>query len=178
MSLGRTIYFDPTFNQCTLSQVHIFFLKILEPCFKYKVLDAAKSMCSLLKMVSLAFPPEAANTTQDVKMLYQKVEELIQKHLAAVAIPQTSGEDNSGSMVSFVLYVIKTLAEVHKNIVEPVNMVRLLQRLARDMGSSIGSHVRQVLHNVPGCCIYYHLVSTDSIVGRCVYLVILEYLLV
>ncbi|XP_075091326.1 uncharacterized protein LOC107801589 isoform X2 [Nicotiana tabacum] len=117
--------------------------QILEPCFKYKVLDAGKSLCSLLKMVSLAFPPEAASTTQDVKMLYQKVEELIQKHLAAVAAPQTSGEDNSGSMVSFVLYVIKTLAEVHKNFIEPANLVRLLQRLARDMGSSIGSHVRQ-----------------------------------
>ncbi|KAJ8545743.1 hypothetical protein K7X08_018326 [Anisodus acutangulus] len=117
--------------------------QILEPCFKYKVLDAGKSMCSLLKMVSLAFPPESANTTLDVKMLYQKVEELIQKHLAAVATPQTSGEDNSCSMVSFVLYVIKTLAEVHKNFIEPANLVRLLQRLARDMGSSIGSHVRQ-----------------------------------
>ncbi|XP_059293060.1 uncharacterized protein LOC132046449 isoform X1 [Lycium ferocissimum] len=117
--------------------------QILEPCFKYKVLDAGKSMCSLLKMVSVAFPPEAANTTQDVKVLYQKVEELIQKHLAAVATPQTSGEDNSGSMVSFVLYVIKTLAEVHRNFIEPANLVRLLQRLARDMGSSIGSHVRQ-----------------------------------
>ncbi|XP_049383285.1 uncharacterized protein LOC125847672 isoform X2 [Solanum stenotomum] len=117
--------------------------QILEPCFKFKVLDAGKSMCSLLKMVYVAFPPEASNTTQDVKMLYQKVEELIQKHLAAVATPQTSGEDNSGSMVSFVLYVIKSLAEVHKNFIEPVNLVRLLQRLARDMGSSIGSHVRQ-----------------------------------
>ncbi|CAN4078750.1 unnamed protein product [Withania somnifera] len=117
--------------------------QILEPCFKYKVLDAGKSMCSLLKMVSLAFPPEATHTTQDVKMLYPKVEELIQKYLAAVATPQTSGEDNSGSMVSFVLYVIKTLEEVNKNFVEPVNLVRLLQRLARDMGSSIGSHVRQ-----------------------------------
>lgn len=139
-----------------------FFLQILEPCFKYKVLDAGKSLCSLLKMVSLAFPPEAASTTQDVKMLYQKVEELIQKHLAAVAAPQTSGEDNSGSMVSFVLYVIKTLAEVHKNFIEPANLVRLLQRLARDMGSSIGSHVRQVLHYVSDCCICYHLVSADS----------------
>lgn len=133
-----------------------FFLKILEPCFKFKVLDAGKSMCSLLKMVYVAFPPEAANTPQDVKMLYQKVEELIQKHLAAVATSQTSGEDNSGGMVSFVLYVIKSLAEVHKNFIEPINLVRLLQRLARDMGSSIGSHVRQVLYNISRCCICYH----------------------
>lgn len=121
-------------------------------------------MCCLLKMVYVAFPPEGSNTTQDVKMLYQKVEELIQKHLAAVATPQTSGEDNSGSMVSFVLYVIKTLAEVHKNFIEPVNLVRLLQRLARDMGSSIGSHVRQVFHDV-WMLYLLSIVSADSYVG-------------
>ncbi|CAH9105798.1 unnamed protein product [Cuscuta europaea] len=117
--------------------------QILEPCFKFKLLDAGKSLCSLLKMVSLAFPPNASNTPQEVRMLYQKMEELIQKHLAVVAVPQASGEDNSGSMISFVLYVIKTLVEVHKNFIDPTTLVHVLQRLARDMGSSIGSHVRQ-----------------------------------
>ncbi|KAI3451444.1 hypothetical protein Pfo_008109 [Paulownia fortunei] len=117
--------------------------QILEPCFKFKMLDAGNSLCSLLKMVSAAFPPEALNTPQDVKMLYQKVEELVQKHLAVVAAPQTSGEDNSASMISFVLYVIKSLAEVHKNLVDPFNLVRVLQRLARDMGLSSGTYTRQ-----------------------------------
>lgn len=108
------------------------------------MLDAGNSLCSLLKMVSAAFPPEAVSTPQDVKMLYQKVEELVQKHLAAVAGPQTSAEDNSASMISFVLYVVKTLAEVHKNLVDPFNLVRVLQRLSRDMGFSSGSGTRQV----------------------------------
>ncbi|KAK4416821.1 Transformation/transcription domain-associated protein [Sesamum alatum] len=117
--------------------------QILEPCFKFKMLDAGNSLCSLLKMVSAAFPPEAVSTPQDVKMLYQKVEELVQKHLAVVAAPQTSGEDNSASMISFVLYVIKSLAEVHKNLVDPINLVRVLQRLARDMGLSSGTYTRQ-----------------------------------
>lgn len=126
--------------------------QILEPCFKFKMLDAGNSLCSLLKMVSFAFPPNASNTPHEVRILYQKVEELIQKHLAVAAVPQTSGEDNSGSTISFVLYVIKTLAEVHKNFVDPSNLVHVLQRLARDMGSSIGTHVRQVCYLV---CYFY-----------------------
>lgn len=117
--------------------------QILEPCFKYKMLDAGKSLCSLLKMVSIAFPPEVPSTPQDVKMLYQKVEELVQKHLAAIAAPQSSGEDISASMISFVLYVIRTLAEVQKNFFDPSNLVRVFQRLARDMVAATGSYVRQ-----------------------------------
>lgn len=120
------------------------------------MLDAGNSLCSLLKMVSAAFPPESVNTPQDVKMLYQKVEELVQKHLAMVAAPQTSGEDNSASMISFVLYVIKSLAEVHKNLVDPFNLVRVLQRLARDMGLSSGTYNRQV------CFIFFHLLHVRS----------------
>ena len=61
------------------------------------MLDAGKSLCSLLKMVFVAFPIEAANTPQDVKMLFQKVEDLIQKQIASVTAPQTSGEDNSAN---------------------------------------------------------------------------------
>ncbi|KAL7102214.1 hypothetical protein ACP275_08G105000 [Erythranthe tilingii] len=117
--------------------------QILEPCFKFKMLDAGNSLCSLLMMVSAAFPPEAVNTPQEVKMVYQKMEELVQKHLAVVAAPQTAGEDNSASMISFVLYVIKSLAEVHKNLIDPFNVVRVLQRLARDMGLSNASYTRQ-----------------------------------
>ncbi|KAK6924485.1 PIK-related kinase, FAT, partial [Dillenia turbinata] len=117
--------------------------QILEPCFKYKMLDAGKSLGSLLKMVFVAFPPEAASTPQDVKSLYQKVEDLIQKHLTTITAPQTSSEDNSANSISFLLFVIKTLTEVQKNFIDPYVLARVLQRLARDMGSSAGSHVRQ-----------------------------------
>ncbi|KAI8019703.1 Transcription-associated protein 1 [Camellia lanceoleosa] len=117
--------------------------QILEPCFKYKMLDAGKSLCSLLKMVFAAFPLEASSTPQDVKLLYQKVEDLIHKHLAAVTAPQTAGEDGSANTISFLLYVIKTLAEMQKNLYDPYNLVRVLQRLARDMGSTTGSYARQ-----------------------------------
>lgn len=95
-------------------------------------------------MVFVSFPLEAATTPQDVKILYQKLEDLIQKHLTAVTGPQTSIEDNSSSLITFALFVIKTLSEVQKNIVEPYILVRVLQRLARDMGSSAGSLPRQV----------------------------------
>ncbi|KAJ6736834.1 hypothetical protein OIU85_018952 [Salix viminalis] len=118
--------------------------QILEPCFKQKMLDAGKSLCSLLKMVFVAFPPDVASTPSDVKLLYQKVDDLIQKHIDSVTSPQTSGEDTSVSSISFVLLVIKTLTEVGKYI-EPPILVRILQRLARDMGSSAGSHLRQAL---------------------------------
>lgn len=110
------------------------------------MLDAGKSLCSLLKMVFVAFPSEAANTPQDVKMLFQKVEDLIQKQIASVTAPQTSGEDNSANSISFVLFVIKTLTEVQKNLIDPYILVRILQRLARDMGTSASSHLRQVRH--------------------------------
>ena len=40
---------------------------------------------------------EAANTPQGVKMLFKKVEDLIQKQIASVTAPQTSGEDNSAN---------------------------------------------------------------------------------
>ena len=107
------------------------------------MLDAGKLLCSLLKMVFVAFPIEAANTPQGVKMLFKKVEDLIQKQIASVTAPQTSGEDNSDNSISFVLFVIKTLTEVQKNLIDPYILVRILQRLARDMGTSASSHVRQ-----------------------------------
>uniref|UniRef100_A0A6N2NBL1 Non-specific serine/threonine protein kinase n=1 Tax=Salix viminalis TaxID=40686 RepID=A0A6N2NBL1_SALVM len=93
-------------------------------------------------MVFVAFPPDVASTPSDVKLLYQKVDDLIQKHIDSVTSPQTSGDDTSVSSISFVLLVIKTLTEAGKYI-EPPILVRILQRLARDMGSSAGSHLRQ-----------------------------------
>ncbi|XP_040962395.1 transformation/transcription domain-associated protein [Gossypium hirsutum] len=117
--------------------------QILEPCFKYKMLEAGKSLCSLLKMIFDAFPLDASTTPPDVKLLYQKVDELIQKHIASVTAPQTSGEDNSANSISFVLLVIKTLTEVQKSFIDPFILVRIFQCLARDMGSSAGSNIRQ-----------------------------------
>lgn len=101
-------------------------------------------------MVFVAFPLEAATTPPDVKLLYQKVDELIQKHISNVTSLQTSNEDNTSSPISFILLVIKTLIEVQKNFGDPYILVRVLQRLARDMGSSSSSTSRQV------CCILYH----------------------
>lgn len=137
-------------NKVLEKQPHLFIrnninqiTQILEPCFKYKMLDAGKSLCSLLKMVFAAFPVEASSTPQDVKLLYQKVEELIQKHVATVTAPQTSAEDNYANSISFVLFVIQTLTEVHKSFVDPYILVRILQRLARDMTSLTSVLMRQ-----------------------------------
>ncbi|KAH1158068.1 hypothetical protein GLYMA_11G077000v4 [Glycine max] len=117
--------------------------QILEPCFKHKLLDAGKSFCSLLKMIFVAFPQEATTTPADVKLLHQKLDDLIQKHVTTVTAPQTSSDDNNASSISFLLLVIKTLTEVQRNFVDPLILVRILQRLQRDMGSSAGSHSRQ-----------------------------------
>lgn len=111
------------------------------------MLDAGKSLCSLLKMVFVAFPREAPSTPHDVKILYQRVEDLIQKHLAAVTASQISLElSSANSVISFALFVVKTLTEVHKNFIDPfiVPLVRVLQRL-REMASS-SSQIRQVGH--------------------------------
>ncbi|GAB2260071.1 hypothetical protein Droror1_Dr00010926 [Drosera rotundifolia] len=117
--------------------------QILEPCFKYQMLDAGKSLCSLLKMVFLAFPLDATATPPDVNMMYQKVQELIQKQSVAVTAPQTPVEDTSSNSISFILLIIKTLAEISKSLVDATVLVRILQRLARDMGSLASSHTKQ-----------------------------------
>lgn len=111
------------------------------------MLDAGKSLCSLLKMVFIAFPQDGASTPPDIKLLYQKVNELIQKHVHAVTTPQTSRDDNSLGSISFVLIVLKTLAEVQKNFVDPYVLVNVLQRLSRDLGSAAGAHFRQVSYS-------------------------------
>ena len=65
------------------------------------------------------------------------------KQFASVTAPQTADEDNSANSISFVSFVIKTLTEVQKNLIDPYILVRILQRLARDMGMSASSHIRQ-----------------------------------
>ena len=95
-------------------------------------------------MIFVAFPPEVSTTPADVKVLYQKLEDLIQKHVTTIAAPQTSSDDTVASSISFLLLVIQTLTEVQRNFIDPTILVRILQRLQRDMGSSAGSHIRQV----------------------------------
>ena len=129
------------------------------------MLDAGKSLCSLLKMVFTAFPLEAPDAPQDVKMLYQRVEDLIQKHLAAVTAPQISLETGSANaVISFILFVVKSLTEVQTSFVDPfiVPLVRVLQRLMRDVGSSSGSHVRQVL-------LFFRFALMNSVHNGCIY---------
>ncbi|XP_044469337.1 transcription-associated protein 1-like isoform X2 [Mangifera indica] len=60
-----------------------------------------------------------------------------------ITAPQTLGEDNSANSISFVLLVIKTLTEVQKNFLDPSLFVRIFQRLAQDIGSSAGCHLKQ-----------------------------------
>ncbi|OIV92684.1 hypothetical protein TanjilG_18035 [Lupinus angustifolius] len=117
--------------------------QILEPCFKHKLLDAGNSFCSLLKMIFVSFPQEAATTPADVKLLYQKLDDLIQKHVTTITAPQTSSDDNNASSIGFLLLVIKTLTEAQRNFIDPSVLVRILQRLQRDMGSSANSQLRQ-----------------------------------
>lgn len=106
-------------------------------------------------MICVSFPQEAASTPPDVKLLYQKVDDLIQKHVTTVTAPQTSSDDNNAGAISFLLFVINTLTEVQKNFIDPLNLVRLLQRLQRDMGSSAGSHIRQVCGILPSHVILF-----------------------
>lgn len=102
-------------------------------------------------MVFTAFPLEAPTTPSDVKLMFQKLDELIQKQISSLTMPQNSSEDNSANSISFVLLIIKTLIEMQKNLIDPYILVRVLQRLARDMGSSTASHARQVLLDQIAC---------------------------
>lgn len=111
------------------------------------MLNAGKSLCSLLKMVFIAYPQDGPSTPPDIKLLYQKVNELIQKHVHAVTAPQASGDDSSLGSISFALIVLKTLAEVQKNFVDPYVLLRILQRLSRDLGLAVGAHPRQVSYS-------------------------------
>lgn len=122
-------------------------MQLLEPCFNSKLLDIGKSLCTLLKMVFDAFPLDAMNTPQDIRLLHSKVEELIQKHLAVVTAPQISLETSSAnSMISFAVSIIKTLAESQKSFIDSFMppLIRVLQRLTREMGTLTSSIAKQV----------------------------------
>ncbi|KNA06133.1 hypothetical protein SOVF_183880 [Spinacia oleracea] len=137
-------------NKVLEKQAHLFIKnnisqisQILEPCFKYKMLDAGRSLCSLLKTVFLTFPLDSTSSPSEVKILYQKVQDLAEKQNAAVTSPQTSADDTVANSISFVLLVMKTLMEVQKNLADPSLLVRVFQRLARDFGSLVGTQSRQ-----------------------------------
>lgn len=95
-------------------------------------------------MVILAYPLEAASTPQIVMELYTKVNDLIQKYLVAVATPRKENKDMSAKAISFVLYIIKLLAEMQDNLIQPYNVVYVLQYLAQELRLPTGSHVRHL----------------------------------
>ena len=98
-------------------------------------------------MVFDAFPLDVMNTPQDIRLLHSKVEEPIHKHLAAVTAPHISLETSSAnSMISFAVSIIKTLAESQKSFIDSFMppLIRVLQRLTRDMGTLTSSIAKQV----------------------------------
>jgi transformation/transcription domain-associated protein len=110
------------------------------------MVDAGKSLCTLIKMVFTAFPLDSPTTPQEVKILHQRVADLLQKNLAAVTTPQISLEAaNVNPIISFALSVMKAVSEVQKNFIDHFIglLLRALQRLVRDMGTS-SLHSRQV----------------------------------
>lgn len=117
---------------------------MFELCLKYKNVDAGNLWCSLLKMVILEYPLEAASTPQIVKELYTKVNDLIQKYLVTVATPHIANKDMSAKAISFVLYIIKLLAEMQDNLIQPYNVVHVLQHLAQELRFPTDSHVRHL----------------------------------
>lgn len=98
-------------------------------------------------MIFIAFPLDITTTALEVKVLYQKVEDLVQKHLATVTTPQMAPEVSaSNSMIGFAVSIIRTLTDLQNFFIDPFvsALIRVLQRLGRDMGSCLGSQVRQV----------------------------------
>jgi transformation/transcription domain-associated protein len=110
-------------------------------------MDIEKSLCTLLKMVFDAFPLDATNTPQDIRLLYSKVVELIQNHLAVVTAPQVSHDTSSANlMISFAVSVIKTLAEGQQDFIDSFMMplIRVLQRLTSEIRMLTSSIAKQV----------------------------------
>lgn len=100
-------------------------------------------------MVFEAFPVDASDTHQDVKLLHQKVEELIQKQLTTVTANQTQPPLEPSSvnvLISFTLNILKTLVSGNKQYVDKFMMylVRVFQRLSREMATTSAQLARQV----------------------------------
>lgn len=100
-------------------------------------------------MVFDAFPVDAPGTHQDVKVLHQKVEELIQKQLTTVTNNQTAPPLESrvvNAMISFTINILKILVEKSKLYIDRFMMplVRVVQRLSREMATTTAQLSRQV----------------------------------
>lgn len=123
--------------------------KLLEPSFNSKMPEIGKALVILVKMVFDAFPVDSAATPQDVKLLHQKVEELIHKQLAAVTAAQPSGMDArvAYTMISLSISVLQSLTEGNKTYLDRFMMplVRTVQRLSRDMSTTTTALARQVV---------------------------------
>ncbi len=124
-------------------------LQVLEPSFNSKQPEIGKSLCTLLKMVFEAFPVDGISTHQDVKVLHQKVDDLIQKQLSAVTASQTPPAPEFrvvNVMISFTLNILKTLVEGSKLYIDRFMMplVRVVQRLSREMTATSAQVTRQV----------------------------------
>lgn len=92
---------------------------------------------------------DAPDTHQDVKLLHQKVEELIQKQLTTVTANQTQPPlevSVLNVLISFTLNILKTLVAGNKQYVDKLMMylVRVFQRLAREMATTSAQIARQV----------------------------------
>lgn len=172
----------------TDSRNSIHLLQTQEPVFNSKVPDIGKSLCLLLKMVFDAYPvdpapppdvkPSHSNNTTEVKLsqqtvtpeirqLHAKVEELILKNLGAVVATQPAVESRAASsIISFTLSIVETLTENNKSYIDRYMMplIRVIQRLAREMVTISGAVARQVF-----------LYDLDSIV-RCIALFLLFFL--
>lgn len=92
---------------------------------------------------------DAPDIHQDVRLLHQKVEELIQKQLTTVTANQTQPPLEASVLnvlISFTLNILKTLVAGNKQYVDKFMsyLVRVFQRLAREMATTSAQIARQV----------------------------------
>ncbi|CAM6100600.1 unnamed protein product [Calypogeia fissa] len=155
---------EPSFNSKLVSQQPS--PQVFETAFTSKVPDIGKSLCTLLKMVFDAYPadhsagstPETKQSsnpttelkqhaiTPEIKQLHLKVEELIHKNLGAVTAAQPAVDSRAANaVISFTLSILETLSERNKAYIDRfmVSLVRVLQRLAREMATMSSAVARQ-----------------------------------
>lgn len=92
---------------------------------------------------------DAPDTHQDVKLLHQKVEDLIQKQLTTVTTNQSQPPlevSVSNVLISFTLNILKTLVSGNKQYIDKhmMHLVRVFQRLAREIVTTSAQIARQV----------------------------------
>lgn len=111
------------------------------------MLDGGRSLCLLFRILYGALPLKARLLQSDAKLVYENLDQLILKHINCVFTSESSGEENYVIPIGIVITLIKTLIEVRSNIIDPHILVRVLQLLVHQMGSSADARIRQV------CCI-------------------------